>query len=344
MKFARYDSTLGCPVVLEGPIPEIGDEEILMKVMSAGVCGSELLTYRIGGGGAGSYGHEPAGYAAKVGREVRGVKEGDRIYVHHKVPCMVCHYCLKGNHTMCAQYPQFGLDPTAYAEYTRVKAPNVRLETVRLPDHVSFDAGCLIEPLSCVWRAMKRAGVGNGDTVMIIGSGFIGLSAIQIARVMGASIVVVSDFVDSKLDLAREMGADVVINPRRDTVGEALQAGNGGRKADVVMCVVESIKAFEQAAAMVDKGGTLLVFGPTEQGSVFSYPPNDFFFPEIRIVPSYGSAPYDTREVAHHLFQGNLKMEKLISHHYPLEKIAEALQSKKKVEDSIKIIIHPNGE
>ena len=342
MKAAVYNVKKGMAELVEVPVPDIGDDEILLKPMSVGVCGSETLTYRLTG--PGSFGHEPAGYVEKVGNKVTGVKVGERVFIHHRVPCFVCHYCVRGHYSMCKKYLELGFDPSAYAEYTRVKARNVQLDTIVLPDHITFDEGCLIEILSCIWRCLKRAHVHVGDTVFIIGAGFVGLAALQIARIMGARKVFISDLVDFKLRKALEMGADAALNPKKENVSEKLLDLNEGRKADVVMTIAGSIKAVQEGAKLVDRGGTLAQFGPTEQDATFPWAPNDFFYPEISYIPTYSSSPLETREVSHYLFQGELKVAPLISHHFKLDQIAEALALKEKAEDSLKIVVHPHRE
>jgi L-iditol 2-dehydrogenase len=337
-----YNTEIGGPQIVDMEVPRIDDDEILLKPMSVGVCGSEVLTYRLSG--PGSFGHEPAGYVWKKGKNVQNLQEGDRVFVHHRVPCFVCRHCRRGNYAMCPHYLEMGFDPSAYAEYTRVKARNVFHDTIVLPDHVSFDEGCLIEILSCAWRSLKRAGIYHGDTVLIVGAGFVGLAAVQIARIMGAGRILISDLVDFKLELARELGADHTINVGREDVRERLLACNGGRKADTVMTIAGGIRAFEQATALIDRGGTLAHFGPVEQDATFPWAPNDFFYNEIRYVPTYSSSPIDTKEVAHYLFRGDIEVDRLITHHFGLERIADALDAKRHTGDSLKIIVHPNGE
>ena len=340
MKAAVYNTKLGAPEIIERAIPEIGDNEILLKPMSVGVCGSEVLTYRLTG--PGSFGHEPAGIVERIGSNVKTLREGDRVFVHHRVPCMVCRYCRRGHPAMCASYLEMGFDPSAYAEYTRVKARNVQSDTILLPDHVSFDQGCLIEILSCIWRHLKRSNIYYGDTVMIVGAGFVGAVAVQIAKILGAGKVFISDFVDFKLEKAREMGADDVINPgREDTLERVLQL-NGGRKADVVVTIAGSIKALKDSMRLIDKGGTLAQFGPVEQDATMQWAPNDMFYPEISYVSTYSSSPFDTKEVAGFLFDGRIKVDSLITHHFPLSKIREALDLKGKADTSLKIIVHPH--
>ncbi len=342
MKAAIYNPAKGAPEITEMAVPEINEDEILLKPIAVGVCASEVLSYRLSG--PGSFGHEPAGYVTKTGKNVTNVKEGDRVFVHHRVPCFVCHYCRRGHYAMCAKYLELGFDPSAYAEYTRVKARNVQLDTIKLPDHISFEEGCLIEILSCVWRALKRSNPHTGDTVLILGAGFAGLAAVQIAKIMGAGRVFITDFIDFKLNIAKEIGADLAMNPGKENVLEKIKEANTGRKADIVMTTAGSIKAVQEATKLIEKGGTLVQFGPTEQDKSFSWAPNDFFYSEISYIPTYSSSPLDTKEVSIYLFQGRIKVDKLITHHFKLDQINEALELKRKAADSLKIIIHPHDE
>lgn len=342
MKAAVYNREKGIPEVIEVPIPEIGDEEVLLKPMAVGVCGSEVVSSNIAG--PGSFGHEPAGIIAKAGSKVKSVKEGDRVFIHHRVACLKCHYCRRGNYTMCSRYQEYGFDPGAYSEYTRVLSRHVELDTIRLPDHVSFDEGCLIEPLATVWRAVKRTNIQVGDSVLIIGAGFAGLAALQIARIFGAGLVGICDLVDDKLEIAKELGADLTINSRHQDVLESFRTANEGRKADIVMVVPGSISALEQGIKLTEKGGTVIQYGVTEKDQRISLDPFDFLHREVTYSSSYSSSPIDTKEVAGFLFLGKIKGLPLISHHFRLDQIVEALELKKKAVDSIKILIHPHDQ
>ncbi len=341
MKAAVYNTERGVPEIHDVPIPEIADDEMLVKPMSVGVCGSEVLTYRLKG--PGSFGHEPAGIVVKTGKNVRTVKEGDRVFIHHRVPCFVCRYCRRGHHAMCSQYLEMGFDPSAYSEFARVKARNVEYDTIPLPDHISYDEGCVIEILSCIWRALKRANIYYGDSVMIVGAGFVGCAAVQCAKILGAGKVFISDLEDFKLQKAMEVGADGVINPTRDDVLEKLLELNDGRKAENLVTIVGSIKVFQDSLKLVDRGGTVAQFGPFAEGATFEWEPNSFFYPEISYIPTYSASPFETKEVADYLFGGRIQVKSLITHHYPLDQIKEALEMKKKAVGSLKIVVHPNG-
>jgi L-iditol 2-dehydrogenase len=341
MKAAVYNTETGAPEIIERDIPEIGDDEILFKPMSVGVCASEVLTYRLKG--PGSFGHEPAGIVVETGKNVNNVKVGDRVFIHHRVPCFVCRECRRGHHAMCDQYLEMGFDPSAYAEYTRVKARNVAYDTIHLPNHISFDEGCVIEILSCIWRALKRANIYYGDTVMIVGAGFVGGVAVQAAKILDAGKVFISDFEDFKLDKAKAVGADGVINAKTEDPLERLLDLNNGRKAEIVVTIAGSIKALQSAIPLVERGGTLAQFGPVEEKASFPWEPNSLFYPEISYVPTYSSSPFDTKEVAEYLFNGRIQVKSLITHHFPLNQINEALELKRKTVGSMKIIVHPHG-
>jgi L-iditol 2-dehydrogenase len=345
VKAVVINRKIGRPEIVEVPVPEIGDGEILYKPMACGVCGSDVIDWNVTG--PGTFGHEPAGYVVKKGKGVTGVKEGDRVFIHHRVPCLTCHYCRRGHFTMCQDYKEYGFDPSAYAEYTRVKERHVRTDLIQLPDHIPFEVGCLIEPMATMWRLMNRAGIRGGDTVLIMGAGALGLSAVQVAQRLGAAMVISSDFNEWKLEYARELGADLAINRSQCSEQEAaelIRAANQGRLADVVVVIPPKIAALQEGIRMTGKGGRVSQFGPTGPGDLLTIDPNEFFFKEITYASSYSSSPLETKEVAELIFRGKLKVQHLITHHFRLEQIMEALALKKEAEHSLKVIVHPHPD
>jgi L-iditol 2-dehydrogenase len=343
MKACVVNQQKGEPELVEVPVPEIDEGEILFKPMACGICGSDVIGWNITG--PGSFGHEPAGYVVKVGKGVDNVKEGDRVFIHHRVPDPNCRHFRRGHGTMCPEYHQYGFDPSAYAEYTRVLARHVRIDTIKLPDHIPFEVGALIEPLATMWRLMKRAGIQSGDTVMILGAGVLGLSAVQVATRMGAAMVISADRNQWKLEYAKPLGADLVIDRSKHTpeeVAEIVRQNNLGRLPDVVVVIPPNIDALKEGIALTGPGGRVSQFGPTGPGDTLTIDPNDFFFREITYASSYSSTPLETKEVAELIFRGKLKVQHLISHHLTLDEIMEGLALKKKAEDSLKIIVHPH--
>lgn len=345
MKACIVNRSTGEPEIIDVPIPEIGDGEILFKPMACGICGSDVIKWNVTG--PGSFGHEPAGYVVKVGRGVTNVKKGDRVFVHHRVPDPNCRQFRRGHGTMCPEYHEYGFDPSAYAEFTRVKARHVAIDTIKLPDDVPFEVGALIEPLATMWRLMKRAGIQNGDTVLIMGAGVLGLSAVQVATRMGAGMVISSDRNQWKLDYAGPLGADLTIDRSKHTpeeVAEVIREHNMDRLPDVVVVIPPMVEVLREGIALTGPGGRVSQFGPTGPGDVLTIDPNDFFFREITYASSYSSTPLETREVSELLFRGKLKVQHLISHHLRLDQIKEGLDLKEKAEDSLKIMVHPHPD
>ena len=345
MKAAVVNKKTGKPELIEIPVPEISNEEILFKPMACGVCGSDVIEWNIKG--PGSFGHEPAGYVVKAGKNVKNVKEGDRVFIHHRVPDPDCRYFRRGHGTMCPEYHKYGFIPSAYAEYTRVTERHVRIDTIHLPDHISFEVGALIEPMATMWRLMSRAGIQGGDTVLVIGAGALGLAAVQVAQKMGAVMVINSDYNDWKLEYSKALGVDLTINRGKytlDEIKEIIKDSNEGRLADVVVVIPPRLKVLEEGIKLTGKGGRVSQFGPTAPGERLTIDPNDFFFREITYASSYSSTPIETKTVADFIFKGKLKVQHLITHHFTLDQIMEALALKKKAEDSLKIMVHPHPD
>ncbi len=345
MKACIVNKQKGQPELIDVPVPEIGEGEILFKPMACGICGSDVINWNITG--PGSFGHEPAGYVVKVGKGVTKVKEGDRIFVHHRVPNPDCRHFRRGHGTMCPEYHEYGFDPSAYAEFTRVTARHVEIDTIKLPDDIPFEVGCLIEPMATMWRLMKRAGIQAGDTVLILGAGVLGLSAVQVANRMGAAMVISCDRNQWKLDYAGPLGADLTVDRSThspEEVAEVIRKNNEGRLPDVVVVIPPTLQALQEGIALTGPGGRVSQFGPTGPGETITIDPNDFFFREITYASSYSSTPIETAEVATQLFRGKLKVQHMITHHLRLDQIMEGLALKKKAEDSLKIIVHPHPD
>jgi L-iditol 2-dehydrogenase len=283
----------------------------------------------------------------KTGPGVTNVKEGDRIFVHHRVACLACHFCRRGHYTMCEQYHHYAFDPGAYAELTRVKAWHVERDIIHLPDHITYEEGALIEPLATMYRLMERSEIKVGDTVLVMGAGILGLSAVQVAQRIGATMVISMDYNDWKLDHAKKLGADLTINRGNHSLEEIKQLirdNNAGRLADLVVVVPPKVSAVEEGIQLTEKGGRISQFGPTGPGDTLTIDPNEFFFREITYASSYSSSPLHTKTVAELLFRGKLKVSHLITHHFKLEQIMEALALKEKAEDSLKIMVHPHPD
>ena len=185
--------------VEEIPTPRIGPGELLVRVMASGICGSDVMEwYRIKKAPR-VLGHEITGEIVEVGEGVERYRIGDRVFVSHHVPCNTCHYCLNGHHTVCDTLRGTNFDPGGFAEYIRVPRINVDRGVFVLPEEVSFEDGVFIEPLACVLRGQRLAGLKPGQTVFVMGSGISGLLHIALARASGARWIVASDINEYRL-------------------------------------------------------------------------------------------------------------------------------------------------
>ncbi|HEX9444841.1 MAG TPA: alcohol dehydrogenase catalytic domain-containing protein, partial [Candidatus Binatia bacterium] len=267
----------------EMAVPSIGPGELLVRVKASGICGTDVMEwYRIQKAPL-VLGHEIAGEVAAAGAGVTAYRPGDRVMVSHHVPCMQCRYCLSGHHSVCDTLRSTHFDPGGFAEYIRVPKLNVELGTFRLPGEISFEDGSFIEPVGCVARAQRFAGMSAGQSVLVFGSGISGLLHVQLARARGAALIAATDVNDFRLNAARELGADAALNAREDVPGK-FRGLNDGRLADLVIVSTGARPAIEQALRSVDRGGTILFFAPTAAGVGVPVPLYELWRDEVRIV------------------------------------------------------------
>ena len=285
--------------------PEIGPDEVLIKIEASGICGSDVMEwYRIHKAPL-VLGHEIAGQIVEIGAKVDQYRLGDRVAASHHVPCNTCRYCLSGHQTVCETLRRTNFYPGGFAEYVRLPAINVDRGIYRLPGDLSYEAATFIEPLACVLRAQQIARLSPGQTVLVLGSGLSGLLHIQLARSLGAGRIVATDISSFRLGVARELGADHVF--AADQYASALlQEVNEGFLADLVIVCTGARQAQLQALSSVERGGTVLFFAPTDQGVTIPLSINDLFFRnDITLTTSYagspvrplaGQAPYPSRD------------------------------------------------
>lgn len=325
----------------ELPRPKIGPGEILVKVIASGICGSDVMEwYRIKKAPL-VLGHEMAGEIVEVGEGVDKYKVGDRVFVSHHIPCNTCRYCLNGYHTVCDTLHTTNFDPGGFAEYLRAPQLNVDRGTFLLPDEVSFEEGTFVEPLGCVIRGQRMAGLKPGQSVLILGSGISGLLHLLLTRALGAGRVITTDVNSYRLNAAKKFGADAVIHATEDVPARVREA-NDGRLADLVTICTGALPAFAQSLKCVDRGGTVLFFAPTEPGVELPVPVNDFWRNGITLLPSYGAAPLDCIQAIELIRYHRVPVSKMITHRLPLEETALGFRLVEEANDCIKVIIEPH--
>ncbi len=325
----------------ELPVPEVGPGEILMRTEACGICGSDVLEwYRIQKAPL-VLGHEVAGSVVKIGEGVKGFKEGDRIVAAHHVPCNTCYYCLAGHHTVCDTLRQTNFDPGGFSEYIRLPAINVDRGTFLIPEGLSHEEATFHEPLGCVIRAYRVAGLKLGACVLILGSGIAGLLSILFARHSGAAMILAVDPVTFRMQAAKKAGAHEAMGPKEDVQG-CLRRINHGRLADLVFVCTGAEQAQYQAMDCVERGGTVLFFAPTEKSVNLKISINNFFFRnDITLTTSYGAAPVDSWQALELLRSKALDVREMITHRLPLAETGEGFRTVAKGQESLKVIIQP---
>src|SRR3972149_5316008 len=201
MKAAMYYS-LNDIRIEDVPNPKIGADEILVEMRAWGICGSDLMDWYLRSRAPLVLGHEPAGVIVEAGKNVKGFEVGDRVFAHHHVADLTCYYCKRGDYTLCPQFGQTHLEPGGFAEYFKVPAPNLQIDTLKLPSSLSYEEATLIEPVGCCIRAQNKCNIQKGDTVAIIGAGPSGIIHAMLAKIGGAAQVIASDTVDFRLKAA----------------------------------------------------------------------------------------------------------------------------------------------
>ena len=328
----------------EMPIPDIGPGEALLRVEASGICGSDVMEwYRIHKVPL-VLGHEVAGTIEATGDGVSGYDTGDRVTVAHHVPCNTCHYCLNGNHTVCDTLRSTSFHPGGFAEYLRIPAINVDRGTFRLPDEVSFEEATFVEPVACVLRAQRRAGLEPGQCVLVIGSGIAGLLHIHVARALGAGTVAATDVLDFRLEAARRFGAHVAIRADEDVPSRLMEANNG-RLADLVILCTGARSAIEQALSSVHRAGTIVFFAPTGPGDTFPLSINNVFWRnDVTLTTSYAGSPSDHAAALELIRAGNLRVGEMITHRLGLAQTGLGFEmvAHPEAHQSIKVVIEPH--
>ena len=325
----------------EIPTPQIGPGELLVRVEACGICGSDVMEWYRRDRVPLVLGHAIGGQVVAVGDGVGRYKEGDRVSAAHHVPCNTCHYCLSGHHTICDTLRQTNFDPGGFAEYIRLPAINVDRGVFLLPDEVSYEEATFIEPLACVLRGQRLVHMQPGQSVLVIGSGIAGLLHVQLARALEAGCVVATDIVDYRLEAAQQLGADAAIHAKED-LPSYLRQVNQGRLADLVIICTGATSAIAQALQLVERGGTVLFFAPTNPGVTIPISINDLFWRnDITLTTSYAGSPADYAAALELIRARRVHIGEMITHRLGLAEAGLGFQLVAEAQNSIKVIIEP---
>lgn len=340
------------------PVPRIGAAEILVRVAVCGVCPTDIKKIHYGTVPAPRvFGHETAGTVVRVGALVRGIKLGDRVALHHHVPCLKCHACRHRAFAQCSQYKRTGItagfEPAGggYAQFVRVM-PFVLPGVVPIPRRNSFAEGAMLEPVNTVLKAVKRLAVVPGDIVLVAGQGPIGLMFTRLLHLQGV-VVLATDLLEPRLRLAQAQGAKHVFQvpdpkarqrpaaPRRDGSLESLvERVTRGRGLDAAVIAVPSDAAVRDAQRLVRGAGQVLLFSHTKRGERTKLDLADVCVDEKDLIGSYSADFTLQREVARLVFSRKLDVRRLITHEFPLDQTAKAVElAAHPTPDSLKILV-----
>ncbi|MGQ9514185.1 MAG: zinc-dependent alcohol dehydrogenase family protein [Thermoproteota archaeon] len=305
--------------------PSISEDEVLIKVMATGICGTDIHFFK------GEWavptplipGHEFSGVISKVGKGVRCMDKGWHVVAEPNIICGSCYFCkLSEKNFFCTNLKATGVDTDgAFAEFVKVPASNI----YRIPDELSFEEAALIEPVACCIRGMDQTGIKLGDFVGIVGSGPIGLILMQLAKMNGARSVLISDISGDRLEKARSLGADYIVNTMDEDLMKLVKDLTGGIGVDVAIEAVGKSDTILQAINIARRGGRVNIFGVTPQDAVLKVKPFDLYTKELTITTSYRS-PFTFQRAVDLVSSGRLSLKPLITHVLPLDDIVRAFE------------------
>lgn len=337
MKVARL-YTIDDIRVEEASLPEPAAGEALVRTRVCGICTGDIMGWYMEKKAPLVFGHEPAGEIVAVGAGVHDVREGDRVFVHHHAPCGTCRACQRGHYVHCKTWRSTNLRPGAMAEYFAVPAANLARDTLVLPDGVSFEAGSLIEPTACVVKSLRRGALASGETVVVVGLGIMGQLHVVLAKEQGATVIGI-DRVPFRLQRARELGADAVVDISREEAAAGVREHTNGAMADVVVVGPGSIEAMQGGIDLAGPGARVVLFTTSRPEERLSVSPFRLYFDEVSIVPSYSCGPDDTRRALDLIESGRVPLDSLVTHRFPLDRVADAIKQAARVNEALKTLI-----
>jgi len=336
----------GRVVVETVPIPEIGAGEVLFRVAACGICGTDIKKIQYGFVPPPQIlGHELAGTVVAVGRGVTRFKPGDRVVSFHHIPCGGCFYCERKLFSQCKVFKKTGLtagfDPNGggFAEYVRAMPWIVERGMIRVPDGVTFEEATFVEPVNTCLRAVRKARVAAGEIVLVIGQGPIGMLLMLLAKYEEARVFA-SDPMSNRRAASVRFGAEECFDPREVNLLDEMMRRTENRGADVVLLAAPQPQLVEEALSVVRPGGRVLLFAHNDPVLRIEFSAAAVGIEEKEILGAYSASVDDQDESAEIVFGRKLPLRELVSHRFPLERIAEALElAAHPMEDTLKVVI-----
>ena len=326
-------------VVLSGPNqfapaeiekPQIGPDEILLEMKAAAICGTDMriLTGKKTKGVRypSVIGHEFCGVIAEVGADVKGYEVGEKVAVANVIPCHHCSSCLRGRTNACLDRKAIGYEfDGGFEEYIRI--PSICIENgnvVKLPEYMSYQAGALIEPLSCCIRGLKNAGTGFNDDVLIVGAGPIGLFHLQLSKIAGARKVIVSEPNEQRRKVALELGADLVVDPPKEDLPAIVDRETNGQGMDVIVMAIGVPALVNSTLKLCKRGGTVNLFAGFAGTGESTVEVNTIHYNEINVNGSTAYKLEDYLAAAEMIKSGKIDADKIVTHRFKIEDFQKA--------------------
>jgi L-iditol 2-dehydrogenase len=326
----------------EMPPPQVGDRDVILKMQVCGLCGSDLeKVYGNYGMFSGRLGHEPSGEILDVGRSVSGFAAGDRVFVHHHVPCYSCHYCRHGDYTMCQMFHASNIEPCGLSEQILVPEWNIsRGGLIKLPPTMTFEKASLIEPLACCIRALNKCRIQKGDDMAIFGAGPAGIMHVLLAQSLGVAKIFLIDVNEFRLKFAKKYTDVNVLNIKNEiNIKKIINERTCNRGVDLSVVATSSPKALLQSFETTRKGGKVLVFGVPSKDTQISYDASMLYSNEFSLIPSYGASEIETNQALKLIDKKRINIDWLITHRFNLEHAEDAFRCAFDAKDAMKVIV-----
>jgi len=332
----------------ERDVPAFGPDEMLVKVVCAAICGTDLRIIS-GGKTRGIHypsviGHEISGIVEACGPEVTAFRPGDRVGFTPIVPCGRCSHCLAGRGNVCPNHVSLGYQyDGGYEQYMRVPANALAMGcAIKLPKSVSLEEAALLEPLACCYNGNHRSGIGPGSVVAIVGAGPVGIMHLLLAKLSGAAQVIMSEVSPMRREKARAMGADAVVGGDVEELHEEVMRLSGGDGADAVIMAVGVAEMVNHLVSMLRKGGVLNLFAGFSGSPTPPIDINAIHYSETVLTGTSGSTAYHTMQAMKLMRARQVDLSPLISHQLPLAEIFRGLEIVRQ-QEGMRVILRPNG-
>ena len=328
------------------PKPQIGDNDILLEMKKAAICGTDMRilagTKTKGVRYPSVIGHEMCGIISEIGKNVSGFQAGDKVAIANVIPCGSCPACLAGRENACMNRKAVGYEfDGGFEEYVLI--PEIAIKSgnvIKLPEHVSFTAGALIEPLDCCIRGLKNAGTGFNDVVLIAGAGPIGLMHMQLSKIAGAKMVIVSEPNEMRRKAAQELGADLTVNPMEEGLHKIVMDATNGMGADVIVMAIGVPALVNSTLKLCKKGGTVNLFAGFAGTGECTIEVNTIHYNEINVNGSTAYKRIDYLEAADMVINKKINLDRIATDTFKLDEFKEAFEYCKSGQ-GLKVMIEP---